>query len=302
MTPFLDHRRENQSIKFLYKFFSVLNELLFLSLADLLHRVILLSGSGLSPWALQREPLLIKRKVAEKTGCHGDLLEDDIAPCLRLKPLPELLAVRVDPPRFLAGFAPFIDGAVLSTSQVSGVFPDSSLLSGISIQQQVSAGSGPGYEFADFPDKDLLISLTSTESYSDLSAQDLEFGFNESRRDRILRTYVRNCYYYHLNEIFSTLKNEYTDWEKPVQNPLSVRDSTLEVLSDGHTVAPLIRVGYLHTLRGGKTFFLHFDHQSREKDYPQVSTRNLQRHLCPNPTRRLIHLFPFLSESWKCSR
>ncbi|KAK6619106.1 hypothetical protein RUM44_003488 [Polyplax serrata] len=236
---------------------------------DLLHRVILLSGSGLSPWALQREPLLIKRKVAEKTGCHGDLLEDDIAPCLRLKPLPELLAVRVDPPRFLAGFAPFIDGAVLSTSQVSGVFPDSSLLSGISIQQQVSAGSGPGYEFADFPDKDLLISLTSTESYSDLSAQDLEFGFNESRRDRILRTYVRNCYYYHLNEIFSTLKNEYTDWEKPVQNPLSVRDSTLEVLSDGHTVAPLIRVGYLHTLRGGKTFFLHFDHQSREKDYPQ---------------------------------
>lgn len=63
----------------------------------------------------------------------------------------------------------------------------------------------------------------------DLSAQDLEFGFNETRRDRILRTYVRNAYYFHLNEIFSTLKNEYTDWDRPVQNPLNVRDATLEV-------------------------------------------------------------------------
>lgn len=220
---------------------------------------------------MQREPLTIKRKVAEQTGCHGDLLEDDLAPCLRLKPLADLLAVRIDPPRFLAGFAPFVDGTVLSSNPTSGGFPDSSLLSGISIQQQISAGSGPGFEFSDFPDKDLLFGLTSTESYLDLSAQDLEFGFNESRRDRILRTYVRNCYYYHLNEIFSTLKNEYTDWERPLQNPLSVRDSTLEVLSDGHTVAPLIRVGYLHTLRGGKNFFLHFDHQSGERDFPQVS-------------------------------
>lgn len=58
-----------------------------------------------------------------------------------------------------------------------------------------------------------------------------------------------------------------------MQNPLSVRDATLEVLSDGHTAAPLIRVGYLHTLRGGKTFFLHFLHQTEERDFPQVNTR-----------------------------
>ncbi|PNF25260.1 hypothetical protein B7P43_G13158, partial [Cryptotermes secundus] len=46
-------------------------------------------------------------------------------------------------------------------------------------------------------------------------------------------------------------------------------DATLEVLSDGHTVAPLIKVGYLHTLRGGRTYFLHFHHQSGERDFPQ---------------------------------
>ena len=82
-------------------------------LAELLHRVVLLSGCALSPWALQRDPLAIKRRVAEQTGCHGDLLDDDLAPCLRARPLHQLLDVRLDPPRFLPGFAPFVDGAVL---------------------------------------------------------------------------------------------------------------------------------------------------------------------------------------------
>ncbi|KAL1124006.1 hypothetical protein AAG570_001776, partial [Ranatra chinensis] len=211
----------------------------------LLHRVVLLSGSGLSPWAVQSSPLSVKRRVAEQTGCHGDLAEEDLAPCLRAKPLEELLRVRLDPPRFLPGFAPFPDGAVLS---LAGNVPDAGLSS------------------------DLLFGLTTTESYLDLSAQDLEYGFNETRRDRILRTFVRNSYYFHLNEIFSTLKNEYTDWERPVQNPLNVRDATLEVLSDGHTVAPLVKLGYLHASKGGHTYFLHFDHQSGERDFPQVSS------------------------------
>lgn len=61
-------------------------------------------------------------------------------------------------------------------------------------------------ELADFPTRELLFGVTSIESYLDFSAQDLEFGFNETRRDRILRTYVRNVYQFHLNEIFSALK------------------------------------------------------------------------------------------------
>ncbi|GBP41191.1 Neuroligin-1, partial [Eumeta japonica] len=91
-----------------------------------------------------------------------------------------------------------------------------------------AVAAAAGHELADFPHRELLFGLTTTESYLEFNAQDLEFGFNESRRDRILRTFVRNAYYYHLNEIYSTLKNEYTDWDKPVQNPLSVRDATLE--------------------------------------------------------------------------
>lgn len=80
---------------------------------ELIQRVVLLGGSALSPWAVQREPLVIKRRVAEKIGCPGDAETDDIAPCLRLHNLDELLDIQLEPPRFTCGFAPFIDGAVL---------------------------------------------------------------------------------------------------------------------------------------------------------------------------------------------
>lgn len=67
--------------------------------SDLISRAILLSGSALSPWAIQKDPLYVKRKVAERTGCHGDLVEDDLAPCLRTRPIEELLSVTIDSPR-----------------------------------------------------------------------------------------------------------------------------------------------------------------------------------------------------------
>jgi hypothetical protein len=58
--------------------------------ADLLCRVVLLTGSDLNRWALQQEPLAVKRKVAEQTGCHGDMVDDDLASCLRAKSLSDL--------------------------------------------------------------------------------------------------------------------------------------------------------------------------------------------------------------------
>lgn len=81
--------------------------------AELVDRVVLLGGSALSSWALQRDPLAVKRGVADQTGCSGDIEADDIAPCLRLRNVDDLLDVRLDPPRFTSGFAPFVDGAVL---------------------------------------------------------------------------------------------------------------------------------------------------------------------------------------------
>ncbi|CAH1098820.1 unnamed protein product [Psylliodes chrysocephalus] len=95
---------------------------------------------------------------------------------------------------------------------------------------------------------EVMLGTTTTESYSDFSANDIQYGFEEDQRNRVLRTYIRNAYIYHLNEIFSAVKNEYTDWDKPIQHPINIRDSTMEALSDGHTVSPLVR--RLGSIRG----------------------------------------------------
>jgi hypothetical protein len=83
------------------------------------------------------------------------------------------------------------------------------------VRARASINSAPGVR--------LIAVVTSVEAYEELSAQDLEFGLNETRRDRLLRTLVRNVFRWHLNEIFSALRNEYTDWERAAglaHNPL----------------------------------------------------------------------------------
>ncbi|GIX81792.1 neuroligin-1 [Caerostris extrusa] len=72
-------------------------------------------------------------------------------------------------------------------------------------------------------------------------------GIEEDRRDRLLRTLVRNLYNYHLQEIFLTVVNEYTDWSKPDQHPINILDATADAMGDALVVAPLIRTGNYHS-------------------------------------------------------
>jgi hypothetical protein len=70
---------------------------------------------------------------------------------------------------------------------------------------------------------DLLVGVTRAESYFVFNSDDVQYGIEADRRSKILRTYVRSTYSYHLNEILATIVNEYTDWERPVQHPISIR-------------------------------------------------------------------------------
>ncbi|KAI5704214.1 hypothetical protein M8J75_003061 [Diaphorina citri] len=209
------------------------------SVKGLFHRVTLLSGSILSPWSFVHDPDSIRSNVADQLGCT---LSDNLAPCLRTHTLASLLQVNLTPPRFLAGFGPHL-------------FTDPNV-----------ALEKAGDNFVTTP---LMAGVVTTESYLNFNANDIQYGFEEDQRNRVLRTYVRNAYVYHLNEIFSTIRNEYTDWDKPILHPINIRDSIMEALSDGHTVAPVIRVVYLHARRGAKTYMFHFAYQSKDSEYPQ---------------------------------
>lgn len=75
---------------------------------------------------------------------------------------------------------------------------------------------------------------------------------------------------YHLSEILATIANEYTDWERPVQHPINIRDETLEALSDAQVVAPVIHTADLHSSAHRNSYLYVFDYQTKFGDYPQV--------------------------------
>ena len=57
-----------------------------------------------------------------------------------------------------------------------------------------------------------MVGVTRAEAYFAFNSEDVQYGIEADRRSKILRTYVRNTYSFHLNEILATIVNEYTDW------------------------------------------------------------------------------------------
>ncbi|XP_011338292.1 neuroligin-4, Y-linked [Ooceraea biroi] len=257
----------------------------------LFKRAILLSGSALSSWAVVEDPVSYALKLAKAVNCSipDDLLKDNelIVDCLRESSLEELMQVDIQPPTFLSAFGPSVDGVVIK--------PD--------FQKDLLSYLGPEFQgFGPLPKKaehgapitsnnkyDLLFGVTTSEALWKFAEKDVLQGFEGERRDRIIRTYVRNAYVYHLTEIFYTVVNEYTDWERTVQHPVNTKDACVQALSDAQFVAPLVQTGDLFTLRHTKkpnnphispipdsekepmpkTYFYVFDYQMKDGDYPQ---------------------------------
>ncbi|CAK1600376.1 unnamed protein product [Parnassius mnemosyne] len=256
----------------------------------LFHRAILLSGSALSSWAIVDDPVYYSLKLAKHMNCTipEDMTKDHevIVDCLREVSIEELLSIDISPPNFLTDFGPSIDGVVIKTDfgkdfltlYSTGDFPSFGPLN-IMNQNFHTKRSDSGRRL--FQNKyDLMFGVVTCEALWKFSAHDIQNGIEPDKRDRMLRTYVRNSYTYHLSEIFYTIVNEYTDWERT--NPINTRDATIAALSDAQYVAPVIQSGDL--LSGGpkptlseedgpgratKTFFYVFDYQTKDGFYPQ---------------------------------
>ena len=65
----------------------------------------------------------------------------------------------------------------------------------------------------------------------------------------------------------ATVVNEYTDWDRVGQHPISTRDETLALLSDALFAAPVLHTGSLHASVSKSSFFYVFDHSTKFKDY-----------------------------------
>ncbi|XP_028035892.1 neuroligin-4, Y-linked-like isoform X1 [Bombyx mandarina] len=260
----------------------------------LFHRAILLSGSALSSWAIVDDPVYYSLKLAKHINCTvpEDLSKDHevIVDCLREASIRDLLAADISPPNYLTAFGPSVDGVVIKTDfgkdfltmYSTGDFPSFGPLNNMNFNFNIhKKRSDSGRRL--FQNKyDLLFGVVTSEALWKFSAGDVQNGIEPDKRDRMLRTYVRNSYTYHLSEIFYTIVNEYTDWERTVESPTNTRDATVAALSDAQYVAPIVQSGDL--LSGGpkpapnddegpgrptKTYFYVFDYQTKDGYYPQ---------------------------------
>ncbi|KAF5307776.1 hypothetical protein FQR65_LT06647 [Abscondita terminalis] len=241
----------------------------------LFHRAILMSGSALSPWALVQEPSRYAAQVAIHANCSPELPHPHLLKCLREKPLEVLMSTPVIAPEFAFAFGPSVDGVVIDTEEP----PDNQHFefdnnkpqklepqNAINILNNVLLRDSAVSKLFRY---DLLLGVVKAEAYFAFNAEDVQYGIEADRRSKILKTFVRNTYSYHLSEILATIVNEYTDWERPVQHPINIRDETLEALSDAQYVAPVVHTADLHSAEHRNSYLYVFDYQTKSGDYPQ---------------------------------
>lgn len=85
---------------------------------SLFHRVILLSGSAFSSWALVEDPVFYALKLAKEVNCSipEDMIRnhEQIIDCLREVPLEDLYGVDIQAPSFLTAFGPSVSDELIS--------------------------------------------------------------------------------------------------------------------------------------------------------------------------------------------
>ncbi|XP_054282798.1 neuroligin-2-like isoform X2 [Macrosteles quadrilineatus] len=226
---------------------------------SLFQRVILMSGSALCPWALVRDPLKFARQVSRHAACPWDR---QLMTCLRQRPLEVLTSVPADHPQFITAFGPSVDGVVVGGrlgDEGEDLPPAPHHILGLLRRPLVA-------RLSRYP---LLLGTVRLESYFAFTADDVQYGVEPDRKARLMRTFVKNTYRYHQSEILATVMNEYTDWERPVQHPINIRDETMDALSDAMVVAPIVQTADLHSSSRSSAFMYVFDYQTRLGDYPQ---------------------------------
>ncbi|KAK2719074.1 hypothetical protein QYM36_004787, partial [Artemia franciscana] len=108
-------------------------------------------------------------------------------------------------------------------------------------------------------DIDLLFGVSLFDAAHLLSNTDCEYGIEMDKRDSIFREMISQCFKYHQQELFLAVSNEYTDWETILPDPMSIRDATIEALTDSLFVAPVIAAGN-KLGRTGSAFMYSFEY------------------------------------------
>lgn len=248
----------------------------------LFHRVILQSGSALSPWAIVADPLVNTRRLAEALNCsHGHQWGARSTPliqCLKDAPYQDILASSSSsafplgrfppsarhPPS--ASFGPTVDHRSVVSADVR------TLLGSRAVEAVFSAVP-------------LVVGFTAGEGLSHLAQSVLDGGLGldlDALRSSVADL-VERVFRYHRQTIFEILLHQYRNWERP-SDPQSNLASLVDLIGDALYAVPALEMALYHsaTTRGTTTFVYCFNYSSQS---------DVTGHSYPGHGSDLVYLF-----------
>lgn len=203
----------------------------------LFHRAIIQSGSALSSWAVNYQPVKYTRMLAERVGCNV-LDTVDMVSCLQKKSAKELVEQDIQAARYRVAFGPVIDGDVIPDD------PEILMEQGEFLNYDIMLGvnQGEGLRFVE-------------------NVMDLEDGVSGSDFDFAVSDFVDSLYGYPEGKdtLRETIKFMYTDWADK-DNPETRRKTLVALFTDHQWVEPSVVTADLHARYGSPTYFYAFYH------------------------------------------
>ncbi|XP_037323091.2 neuroligin-3b isoform X1 [Pungitius pungitius] len=203
----------------------------------LFHRAIIQSGSALSSWAVNYQPVKYTRMLAERVGCNV-LDTVDMVSCLQKKSARELVEQDIQPARYRVAFGPVIDGDVIPDD------PEILMEQGEFLNYDIMLGvnQGEGLRFVE-------------------NVMDLEDGVSGNDFDFAVSDFVDSLYGYPEGKdtLRETIKFMYTDWADK-DNPETRRKTLVALFTDHQWVEPSVVTADLHARYGSPTYFYAFYH------------------------------------------
>ncbi|XP_026213678.1 neuroligin-3a isoform X2 [Anabas testudineus] len=214
----------------------------------LFHRAIIQSGSALSSWAVNYQPVKYTRVLAEKVGCNV-LDTSDMVECLRKKSSRELVEQDIQPARYHVAFGPVIDGDVIPDD------PEILMEQGEFLNYDIMLGvnQGEGLRFVE----------NVVDSEDGVSGNDFDFSVSD---------FVDSLYGYPEGKdtLRETIKFMYTDWADR-DNPETRRKTLVALFTDHQWVEPSVVTADLHARYGSPTYFYAFYHHCQSLMKPAWS-------------------------------
>ncbi|XP_025917489.1 neuroligin-2-like, partial [Apteryx rowi] len=217
-----------------------------LGVLGLFQKAIAQSGTAISSWSVNYQPLKYARLLAAKVGCEradtGAAVE-----CLRRQPFRALVDQDVQPARYHVAFGPVVDGDVV---------PDDPEI----LMQQ-----------GEFLNYDILIGVNQGEGLKFVEdSLESEDGISASYFDFTVSNFVDNLYGYPEGKdiLRETIKFMYTDWADRDNGEMR-RKTLLALFTDHQWVAPAVATAKLHAEYQSPVYFYTFYHHCQTDARPE---------------------------------